>query len=122
MGSKSVFRVFQSQYPQEGSSEINKTPGIHHSAVVEPDPSFVSALASEQQRNEFFADARNIFTPPHYIPYDEPFIWREENTQMTRQLLANHLAFLILLLLTTNDLLRVVRSLTKRFSTCKTLR
>ena len=77
----------------------------------------LSQSFQEWQRNELFVNAQNISIPPHYIPYDEPFMKREENTQVTRQLLANHLAFLVLLLLTITDLLRVVRCLPKRFST-----
>ena len=46
-------------------------------------------------RNEFFIVDNNISTPPHYIPYGEPFTKREENTQVIGQLLANHLAFCI---------------------------
>ena len=111
---KPVFRVLHSQYLPDGTMEIYKTPGIHCSAVAEPIHGSSLHSLQERQRNELFADARNISTPPHYIPFDEPFTKREENTQLTRQLYANHLAFLTLLLLTTTDSLRVVRSLSQK--------
>ena len=44
---KTVFRVFQSQYPQEFLLEIDKTAGIHHLAAAEPDSPFVVALTAE---------------------------------------------------------------------------
>ena len=82
---KPVFRVFHSQYLPDGTMEIYKTPGIHCSAVAEPIHGSSLHSLQEQQRNELFADARNISTPPHYIPIDEPCMKKEENTQLTKQ-------------------------------------
>ena len=113
-------KVFQSQYLLERSFEIEETPDIHGSAVGEPIHCPLLHSLQVRQRNEFFTITQNMTTPPHYIPYGEPFTKREENTQVTRQLLANDLAFLILLLSIVPW--RVVCSLSKKFSTCKILR
>ena len=77
---------------------MNETPGPHFSAAVEKIPCLLLCSLQVRQRNEFFTAPHNISTPPRYFPYGEPYTKREENTHVTSQLLANHLAFLVLLL------------------------
>ena len=77
--------------------EIDETPGIHCSAVVKPIHCSLLRSLQVRQRNEFFTVTQNISPSPHYIPCGEPFTKIEENTQVTDQLLANHLAVCCLL-------------------------
>ena len=93
--SKQFSQYFKAKNLPEGSLEIDKTPDIRHSAIVEPIHCLLLHSLQVWLRNEFFTVTQNISTPPHYISCGEPFTKREENTQVTRQLLANDLAFLI---------------------------
>ena len=95
MCSKWFSKYFKAKYLPEGLFEIDETPGIHCSVIVEPIHFLLLRSVQARQRNEFFIVGNNISTLPHYIQYGEPFAKREENTQVTGQLSANHLAFCI---------------------------
>ena len=118
--SKWFSKYFKAKYLPEGLFEIDETPGIHCSVIVEPIHFLLLRSVQARQRNEFFIVGNNISTLPHYIQYGEPFTKREENTQETGQYwLITWLSALLLSIITI--LLRVVCSLHKRFSTSKTL-
>ena len=117
-GKRCVQSGFQSQYLPEGLFEINETPGIHCSVIVEPIHCSLLRSVQARQRNEFFIVGNNI--PPHLIIFNTGNLLPKE--KKTPKWLVNYwLITWLSALLLFDHYDSIVCSLYKRFSTSKTL-